>query len=195
MLKIGITGGIGSGKTTVCKIFHLLGVPIYYADDEAKKLLDQNENVRSGILKKFGNEVLNSNGLIDRKELASIVFNNKEKLDQLNGIIHPAVAEHFEEWLQKNKNAKYILKEAAILFESNAYKAVDRVITVVAPLELKIERAIQRDKTDRKTVEDRIKNQISDEEKMKRSQFVIINDEKQLLIPQVIEIHQQLLNI
>ncbi len=195
MLKIGITGGIGSGKTTICKVFQLLGIPVYFADDEAKKLLDTSFEVKINIISTFGKEVIDANGIIDRKILASKVFNNKENLEKLNSIVHPAVAKHFENWLHENKSAKYILKEAAILFESNANKAVDKIITVTAPIELKIQRAMQRDNTDRTAIEQRIKNQQSDEEKIKRSHFVIYNDEQQLLIPQIIDIHHKLIKL
>ena len=192
MIKIGITGGIGSGKTTVCKIFELLDIPVYYADDEAKHLLDSDNKVKLSIVNTFGNEVLNDKGKIDKKKLASFVFNNKEKLEKLNSIVHPAVRAHFENWLKQYSSQKYILKEAAILFESGVYKLVDKVITVTAPLELKINRTMQRDKITREQVELRISNQISDEEKIERSQFVIHNDEQQLLIPQILHIHDQL---
>jgi dephospho-CoA kinase len=195
MLKIGITGGIGSGKTTICKVFQLLGIPVYYADEEAKKLLNINDEVKKNIVKTFGNEVINNEGLIDKKKLASLVFNNKENLEKLNKIVHPAVGKHFENWLKENQSAKYILEEAAILFESNAYKKLDKIITVTAPMELKIFRAMQRDQTDRATIEQRIKHQISDEEKIKKSHFIIHNDELQLLIPQIINIHQQLIQL
>lgn len=191
MLKIGITGGIGSGKTTVCKIFELLGVPVYYADDEAKKLLDSDLAVKEAVVNGLGAEVLDNNQ-IDRKKLASLVFNNPANLALLNSIVHPAVGTHFENWLNHHSGSGYILKEAAILFESGAYKGVDKVITVVAPLELKIERVVKRDKTTREQVEQRINNQLSDDEKIKRSQFVVYNDEQNLLIPQIIRIHQQL---
>ncbi len=192
MIKIGITGGIGSGKTTVCKVFELLGVPVYYADIEAKQILDSNLEVRSNILNTFGNSVLNNEEKIDKKKLASLVFNNKENLEKLNSIVHPAVREHFENWLQQHSNQKYILKEAAILFESGSYKLVDKVIAVVAPLELKISRTMQRDKVSQAEVELRISNQLNDDEKIKRSQFVIYNDEQQLLIPQILNIHDQI---
>lgn len=192
MLKVGITGGIGSGKSTVCKVFELLGIPVYYADDEAKKLLDSEPDVKSKIIQLLGKSLFDEKGVIDRKALATIVFNDKAKLEQLNSIVHPAVARHFEAWLNKNAAAKYIIKEAAILFESGAYKAVDKVITVAAPLELKIARVIQRDKTSRELVEQRIKSQMSDEEKIKHSQFVIYNDERELLIPQILRIHKEL---
>src|ERR1035437_5555216 len=191
MLKIGITGGIGCGKTTVCKVFELLGIPVYYADDEAKKLLDFDENVKKNILQTFGISILNDTGIIDRKKLASFVFNNKEKLEKLNSIVHPAVNLHFEDWLKKYSSQKYILKEAAILFESGAYKLVDKVIAVIAPIELKINRAMQRDKITREQVMQRMSNQMKDEEIIKRSQFFIHNDEQQLLIPQIISLHNQ----
>lgn len=193
MIKVGITGGIGSGKTTVCKVFELLGVPVYYADIEAKQILDSNLEVRSNILKTFGNSVLNDEEKIDKKKLASIVFNHKENLEKLNSIVHPAVREHFENWLQQHSTQKYILKEAAILFESGSYKLVDKVIVVVAPLELKISRTIHRDKVTKAEVEQRISNQLNDDEKIKRSQFVIHNDEQQLLIPQILSIHAQII--
>ncbi|MDO9184729.1 MAG: dephospho-CoA kinase [Bacteroidia bacterium] len=192
MIKVGITGGIGSGKTTVCKVFELLGVPVYYADIEAKQILDSNLEVKKNIINTFGNSVLNDEEKIDKKKLASLVFNNKENLEKLNSIVHPAVREHFENWLQQHSTQKYILKEAAILFESGSYKLVDKVIAVVAPLELKISRTMQRDKVTQAEVELRISNQLNDDEKIKRSQFVIHNDEQQLLIPQILNIHDQI---
>lgn len=192
MIKIGITGGIGSGKTTVCKVFELLGVPVYYADIEAKQILNSNLEVKKNIITTFGNSVLNDEDKIDKKKLASLVFNNKENLEKLNSIVHPAVREHFENWIQQHSTQKYILKEAAILFESGSYKLVDKIITVVAPLELKISRTIQRDKVTQAEVELRISNQLNDDEKIKRSQFVIHNDEQQLLIPQILKIHDQI---
>ncbi len=194
MIKVGITGGIGSGKTTVCKVFELLGVPVYYTDDEAKKILDSNKEVKFNIQNAFGSDVLNNEGEIDKKKLASTVFSNKEKLEKLNSIVHPAVRAHFENWSRFFLSQKYILKEAAILYESGAYKMVDKVIMVTAPLELRINRAMQRDKVTREQVEQRISKQLSDEEKIRRSLFVIHNDEKQLLIPQILDIHNQLTN-
>jgi len=193
MLKLGITGGIGSGKTTVCRLFELLGIPVYYADDESKKLLEEDQLVKEQVIKTFSDSILNDLGTIDRKKLAAIVFNNKEQLEKLNAILHPAVGQHFENWLKK-QNAVYILKEAAILFESGAYKQVDKVLTVVAPLELKIQRTMKRDGVSREVVKKRIELQMSDEEKIKRSDFVITNNEQELLIPQVLSLHKQLIN-
>ncbi|MFY9308389.1 MAG: dephospho-CoA kinase [Bacteroidia bacterium] len=192
MIKIGITGGIGSGKSTVCKVFELLGVPVYYADNAAKELLENDSDVKDKIVTVFGREALDEKNAIDKKRLAAIVFNDKPKLEQLNAIVHPAVANNFNAWQKQNYTAPYLVKEAAILFESGAYKGVDRVITVVAPLEIKIARVMQRDKVDREQVEQRIKSQLSDEEKIERSQYVIYNDEQALLIPQIIKIHNEL---
>ncbi len=193
MIKVGITGGIGSGKTIICKVFELLDAPVYYSDEEAKNLLTD-PAVYQLIVNTFGNVILNESGSIDRKKMAGIVFNDKEKLTKLNNIIHPAVAKHFEQWVKKHSASPYILKEAAILFESGANKQVDQVITVTAPSEIKIARVMQRDNISREQVEERIKHQMSDEEKIKLSQYLIVNDEKEMLIPQVLEIHQLLIN-
>lgn len=193
MLKLGITGGIGSGKTTVCKLFELLGVPVYYSDDESKKLLNEDKNVKQKVVDVFGKSILDNTGLIDRKKLAAIVFNNKVELEKLNGILHPAVGLHFENWLKK-QNTPYILKEAAILFESGAFKQVDKVLTIVAPLELKIQRILKRDDVSKEEVERRMQLQMTDEEKIKHSDFVINNNEQELLIPQVLKLHKQLVN-
>ena len=193
MLKVGITGGIGSGKSTVCKIFELLSVPVYYADDEAKKILSNNLSVKQQIVETFGSELLNTEGIIERPKLADIVFNDEIKLKKLNSIVHPAVAKHFGEWLDKHNNSPYILKEAAILFESGAHTQVDKIISVVAPEGIRISRTIKRDNITKDLVLQRINNQISDEEKIKRSNFVIHNDEQQLVIPQIITIHNTLL--
>lgn len=191
MLKIGITGGIGSGKTTVCRVFEILGIPVYYADDESKKILDNDSFVKAAILELFGNKILDEKGTIDRKKLAAFVFSQKEALEKLNTIIHPAVRLHFESWMKK-QNAPYILKEAAILFESGAYKQVDKVILVTAPLELKLKRTMSRDNVSREEVLQRMHNQMSDGEKTKRSQYIINNDEQTLLILQVLRIHEDL---
>lgn len=190
MIKVGITGGIGSGKTTVCKIFELLGVPVYYSDEWAKRMLDD-ESVVKNIVNYFGDSVLTADK-IDRKKLASLVFNNSEKLTYLNSIIHPAVKNHFEDWYKK-QNTTYILKEAAILFESEAYKQVDKAITVSAPELIRVKRVVKRDLSLEADVLARIKNQLTDEERIKRSDFVIINDDANLVIPQVLAIHDKIM--
>ncbi len=191
MIKVGITGGIGSGKTTVCKLFELLGIAVYYSDDEAKKILNHDPTVKSELLNLFGTTILNEFDQIDRKKIAAIVFSDTTKLVKLNAIVHPAVATHFEDWCKK-QSSSYILKEAAILFESGANKQVDKTIVVTAPVELKLLRVMARDKTTEAEVLKRMANQLPDEEKIKLSDFVINNDEQNLLIPQVLLVHNQL---
>lgn len=193
MIKVGITGGIGSGKTTVCKLFELLGVPVYYSDIEAKKILDEDEVVKQQIVDLFGHDVIDTNGMIDRKKMSALVFNNKKLLEQLNSIVHPAVAQHFDAWCNK-QSTPFVLKEAAILFESGAHKQVDKVIVVSAPLVLKVERVMKRDKVSKEDVLKRINNQMADEEKIKLADHVVYNDEQELLIPQVVAVYQQLIN-
>jgi dephospho-CoA kinase len=190
MQKIGITGGIGSGKTTVCRIFELLGVPIYYADEASKKLLVTDPEIKREIVAVFGEEVLDAQQTISRKKVAARVFGNESELKKLNAIMHPAVALHFESWLKGYVSQPYIVKEAAIMFESGAYKQMDKIITVSAPEELRIARVLNRDVVTREEVQRRLHAQLSEEERIKRSQYVIVNDEQQLVIPQVMELHQ-----
>lgn len=170
---IGLTGGIGSGKTTVAKMFMAHGIPVYIADEEAKKLMESDKIVRQ-VEKQFGHEVI-SNKKIDRAKLANIVFLNPEKLEKLNKIIHPAVQKHFKDWLKNHNSVSYVIKEAAILFETGGHKQCDKVITVIAPQLLRIERVILRDKSDKSSVLQRITNQWSDEKKISLSDFVIEN--------------------
>jgi dephospho-CoA kinase len=190
MLKIGITGGIGSGKTTVCRIFELLGISIYYADEASKKLLVTDPEIKKEIVAVFGEEVLDDQQFISRKKVAARVFGNESELKKLNAIMHPAVALHFESWLKDQAGKPYILKEAAILFESGAYKQMDKIITVSAPEELRIARVLNRDVVTKEEVQRRISAQLSEEERIKRSDYVIVNDEEQLVIPQVMKLHQ-----
>jgi dephospho-CoA kinase len=191
-LKSGITGGIGSGKSTVAKIFALLGVPVYYADDAARAILHEDHEVLESIRKLFGDEVL-VDGKPDRKRIAAQVFNDKEKLGKLNAIVHPAVRRHFEGWLTAHNDAPYILKEAAILFESGTYKELDKIITVVSPEEARIARVMKRDNVTAEEVRSRIANQMSDEEKIKLSHFIIHNNDSELIIPQVLDVHHKLM--
>ena len=172
---IGLTGGIGSGKTTVANYLLSKGIPVYISDVEAKKVMAFPEII-SQITAVFGDEVLGENNTLNRDNLASIVFNHPDKLKQLNAIVHPAVKKHFEQWVGNNKNFPYLVKEAAILFESGSYKDCDAVITVSAPLETRIARVIERDGTTREKVLQRINNQISDDERIAKSQYVISNE-------------------
>ena len=170
---IGLTGGIGSGKTTIANYFKEFGIPVYIADDEARKISESPE-IAQAIKSVFGNEVF-KNEKLDRVKVAEIVFSNQAKLKQLNEIIHPAVKEHFENWILQHSNFPFVVKEAAILFESGAYKDCDIVISVIAPLETRIQRVIQRDGATRDDVLKRIKNQWTDEERLSKSQYAIEN--------------------
>lgn len=172
MKIIGITGGIGSGKTTITKYIESLGYPVYIADDEAKKLLDT-EEVVDEIRNTFGEEIIENN-LVDKKKLATFVFGNENKLKQLNEIVHPKVRQQFINWL-KQWNKPFVVKEAAILFESGAYKDCDFTILVTAPEDVRIDRVIKRDNTNKEDVSKRIRSQWSDEDKAKLSDFVIQN--------------------
>lgn len=190
MKIVGITGGIGSGKSTVCRVFHSLGVPVFNADDEAKELYHDNE-VREKVTALLGKNAY-KNDELDRAYVASKVFSDKERLAELNSIIHPAVQQRFEDWCSSQSGHAYVLKEAAILFEAGSDKGTDAVIMVSAPHELKIKRVMQRDGVSAEQVEKRMKNQWKDEEKIKRATYVIYNDEEQLVLPQVLKVHEEL---
>lgn len=187
---IGLTGGIGSGKTTVARQFEALGIPVYIADDAAKKAMES-EEARDQIKAVFGLSVF-SGEQIDRKKLADIVFNNEQRLKQLNGIIHPLVKKDFDSWVKKNSQFPIIIKEAAILFESGSYKDCDQIITVTAPLELRIERVIQRDKVDYASVLKRINNQWTDEMRFAKSDFIIHNIEFENTRNQITKLYDEL---
>jgi dephospho-CoA kinase len=190
MLKIGITGGIGSGKTTICRVFELLNVPVYYADEASKKLLVSDPDIKKKILSVFGKEVLDAQQLISRKEIAALVFGNEMELKKLNTIMHPAVAIHFDSWLKAFAEYPYVIKEAAIMFESGAYLQMDKIVTVTAPDELRIARVLKRDAVSKEEIQRRINAQLSEGERIKRSNYVIVNDEQQLVIPQVLKLHE-----
>lgn len=195
MLKIGITGGIGSGKTTVCKVFELLGVPVFYADDVAKSLMYTDPVLKSEILKAFGENSYSKNGDLNRSYISSIVFNDKHELEKLNSLVHPAVFRAFDNWVLSQKEASYVIKEAALLYESDAYKMCDQSILVISPIETRISRVKARDGISAEDIQLRMNRQLSDEQKMKFADHILNNDEKQLLIPQIIQLHQQLLMI
>lgn len=193
MLKIGLTGGIGSGKTVVADIFRQLGVPVYEADTEARILTENNPEIKGQLKKRFGSDFFLQNNSLDRKKLAALVFSNAEKLEQLNSIIHPFVKKHFTDWLQKQEENKYIIKEAAILFESGSNKGLDKIIVVTAPEQIRIQRVVDRDHTTAEKVKSIMRNQMSEEEIIKRSDYIITNDNLTLVIPQVLKLHQLLL--
>jgi dephospho-CoA kinase len=191
MKRIGLTGNIGTGKSMVARVFEILGVAVYHADDRARAIM-QTDNVTQQISRLFGEVVLNAQNQVDRKALAAIVFNDKEKLALLNHLIHPLVEEDFFNWCILHQESDYILHEAAILFESGFDRLFDANILVTAPVELCIVRVMSRDKVSYKNVADRISNQWPQVKKQELSDYLIINDEKIMVIPQVFAIHRQL---
>ena len=191
-LIVGLTGGIGAGKSTIAKVFQALSVPVFNSDREAKKCISHDVEVVNAIKKEFGN--VYQNGELDKVKLAEIVFNDASALAQLNNIVHPKVAILFEEWVAKNSAAKFLIKEAAILIESGAYKNMDKIILVTAPELTRIDRVLRRDTISVEKVKRRIKAQISDDEKLAFADFVIVNDDTKLVIPQVLEIYEEFMH-
>ncbi|MBW6498065.1 MAG: dephospho-CoA kinase [Bacteroidales bacterium] len=191
MLQVGLTGNIGSGKTTVCRVFEILGVPVYYADLRARAIMEKDEVVEQ-VAGAFGREVLDENGQLKRKVLAALVFNNKEKLERLNAIVHPLVREDYSNWASTKLNHAYVMQEAAILFETGMAASFDKVIVVAAPLQLRIARVQQRDGVGREEVLRRAANQFDEKILLEKADFVIHNDDSQLVIPQVLAIDREL---
>ena len=193
VLRIGLTGGIGSGKTTVAKIFELLNVPVYYADDAAKRIMNEDEELKTAIQKQFGKDSY-KHGVLDRTYLASRVFSDPFQLEILNSLVHPATIRDAARWMNQKQTA-YTIKEAALIFESGSAEELDYVIGVSAPTELRIKRTMERNNTSYDDVVKRMNNQLDEKIKMKLCDFVLYNDEQQLLIPQVIELHEKLLRL
>ena len=191
MKRIGITGGIGSGKTYVASVFQSLGIPIFNADIQAKKIMTSSGKLIKLVKEEFGNDIYKDSDL-NKEKLSSIVFSNSDKLQKLNSLVHPIVKEELNNWCEK-QTSPYVIKEAAILFESNSHIGLDAVICVSAPLELRMKRLLSRDNYSEKEIKKRIENQISQEEKEKLSDYIIVNDEKELLLPKIIKIHKELL--
>jgi len=190
MLKIGLTGGIGSGKSTVAKVFETLGIPVYKADDEAKRLMATHPALIQQIKEHFTDQAY-QNGQLNKSFLSSVVFNDKKQLELLNSLVHPFTIEDGKAWMQRQKTP-YAIKEAALIFESGSQGDFDLIIGVYAPETLRIHRTIQRDKTDKDKVKSRMANQIKEEIKMKLCDEVLINNEQQLLLPQIIALHEKL---
>ena len=196
MIKVGITGGIGSGKTTVCEVFERLGVPVYYADKQAKYLMETDKKLREAIRQLFGDEAFDAENNLNRAFIAGIVFKDEEKLLALNALVHPAVKADYDSWnaILARKEYPYSLKEAALLVESGSYKDLDKLIVVSAPLEDRIKRVMARDNISEEQVKARIDAQLPESEKVKLADYVIDNNLIMELVPQVGKVHLDLLN-
>ena len=189
MLKIGLTGGIGSGKSTVAKVFQTLGIPVYYADDAAKELMNNNEGLKQQIILHFGKDVY-ENKVLNRKLLAQKVFNNPTQLHLLNSLVHPATIQAAEDWFVQQK-APYCIKEAALIFESGSQQNLDFVIGVYTPTTIRLQRVMHRNKATKEEVQQRMDKQIDETIKMRLCDFVVTNNEQELLIPQVMALHEK----
>lgn len=196
MLKVGLTGNIGSGKTTVSKVFEVLGIPVFYADDAAKSVMVSDPVLIAGIKSTFGNSSYFDDGTLNRKHIAGIVFSDAAQLAKLNALVHPATFRAFDEWVKNIKaDVPYVLKEAALLFESDSYKMCDYSIIVRAPFETRIKRVMQRDHLTREEIESRESKQFSEEKKSALADFIIVNDDVQLVIPQVLKLHLKICSL
>lgn len=195
MLKIGITGGIGVGKSIVCRIFQVLGIPVYDADTRAKWVMQYDAALKQELQDAFGKDTYTPAGQLNRTYLASVVFNDQERLSRLNALVHPHVGTDFEKWVAAHATAPYVIKEAALMFESESWRQMDEIIVVSTPLEIRLQRLLKRDahrtEADIKAI---IAKQLSEEEKIARANHVVYNDDRQLLIPQVLTLHQQFLS-
>lgn len=192
MLKIGLTGGIGSGKTTVAKVFEVLGIPVYYADEAAKLLMHNDELLKQQLILHFGKETYFEDGRLNRKHVSSLVFDNKEKLELLNSLVHPATIADAKQWFSQQRSP-YVVKEAALLFESGTAEGLDYIIGVTAPAALRIKRVMDRDSVTADEVKRRMANQVDEAMKMKLCDFVLLNNEQELLLPQVLALHNELI--
>jgi dephospho-CoA kinase len=188
MLTVGITGGIGSGKSTVCKVFRVLGVPVFQADLEARRLQNEDPEVKCRLTELFGTGIYDAGGLLNRKKLAEIIFSDRDKLDQVNSIIHPAVHRIFESWKSQLTDCPYVLYEAAILFETGSYHGFDFIIMVATDEKERIGRVMKRDQVSEEAILQRIRNQMDDAKKIALSDFVIENNDNQMIIPKILEL-------
>lgn len=193
MIKVGVTGGIGSGKSIVCEVFKLLGAPVYNADFAARALAETDREIRNGLINLFGKDIYKGYNL-NRKKLSQIIFNDKTALENTNKLFHPRIVRHFLKWAEEQKDNKYVILEAAILYESGTYKMLDKIITVTAPEKIRLSRALSRKNFTRQIIKNIKKSQIPEKEKVKQSHYVILNDNKTLILPQILRIHKQLLS-
>ncbi len=191
VFRLGVTGGIGSGKSSVCRVFEVVGIPVFSADEEAKNIMDSNEAVINGINSIAGKEMY-PEGILDRRKMASLIFNDREMLSKVNALVHPLVFGNFVDWADR-QNAHYVIMEAAILFESGGSRLVDRIATIVAPLDERIERVMKSNMLTRNQVLERVRNQIDDDYRIKHSDYVIRNAESDMIIPEILRIHRDIL--
>lgn len=195
MLKIGITGGIGSGKTTVCKVFEIFGIPVFYADTVAKSIMHTDNLLKQDIVKSFGEKSYSEQGELNRQYISTIVFKNKLELEKLNALVHPAVFRAFDVWVASREASPYVIKEAALLFESDSFKMCDQSVLVRSPEASRIERIKARDGITTEEIRSRMSRQFSDEVKEKLADHILINDESRLLIPQILDLHKYFLGL
>lgn len=191
VIRVGVTGGIGSGKTTACRVFSALGIAVFSADERAGEIMGKDPGIIDRINSIAGKD-LYLNGTLDRKELASLIFNDYSLLEKVNSLVHPVVMDNFNKW-KDEQTSPYVIMEAAILFESGASKLVDKVVTIIAPMEERVDRVIHRSHFTREQVLDRMRNQMNDEARVKLSDYVIYNAENDMIIPAILEIHQDIL--
>jgi dephospho-CoA kinase len=190
-LNLGVTGGIGSGKTTVCKVFAVLGIPVFSADIEAKRIQDSDGELQKKINTLAGKDLFTS-GKLDRPELARLIFNDKDLLEKVNSVVHPVVFKYFRKWAA-DQESPYSVMEAAILFESGASRMMDKIVTVVTPMEERIERLVRGNRLTREQIIERINNQIDDESRIKQSDYVVFNSENDMIIPAILGIHKEMI--
>ena len=194
MYAVGITGSIGSGKTLICDVFRALNVPVYQADPEARRIMEENPGIRDRLIEYFGGEAF-SDGALNRPYLAARIFEYKKEREFVNSLVHPAVHKDFLKWKKEHGDAHYVIEEAALLFESGGYVDLDMTILITAPVKLRMDRIMKRDKLIHNEISARMSSQIKSEEAVNLADYVIVNDEKTLILPQVLEIHQKIMNI
>ena len=193
MFTVGVTGGIGSGKSLVCDVYRSLFVPVYNADIEARRIMEENVGIREGLTEYFGVEAYRD-GKLNRPWIADRIFSDNKDREFVNSIVHPAIHDDFIKWTSQHSDKSYVIEEAALLFESGAYKRLDMMILVTAPEKLRIERIVKRDGLEQDKILARMKSQINPDKAAKMADHVILNDEKSFVLPQVLEIHQKIMN-
>jgi len=194
MLKIGLTGGVGSGKSHIAKAFSILGVPVYNADEKAKQILNRDKNLQKKVEQFLGENIFDEKSVLQKRKLSNIIFNDKQKLKFINNLLHPHVWQDYEKWLALQNDTSYVLKESAILIETELYKKFDAIVLVTSPKELRIKRLLQSGRFNKKNILNIMKNQLPDKTKILYSDYIIVNNEKCLIIPQVLSLHEKFLH-